>query len=388
MAITIINNPSGEPSVQDDLWHIAASDNSGTPDMRYVFDVWANGQQLIRVKQYPDPVTGQAYFNAGPIVRNGFSYEWFVPVNSDTHVYLTQPSDSGEISNLYQVRVGEDVSGVTTTNMASGEVRAYNWVAPPFKRRVSDSSIKMNKFYSNRPSGAKITLGQKLLIPFKTSNTVNLDLKLETYNHANALINSYADAGFYENNGYVQLDIGRDAMNNRFGSEYIHEEVKYYDVFFDDFGKFRVHHVCNPKYTPVNLYFINAWGMFDTATFGLVSRLTKDVERKSFTEKDFRQGQAAVTYFDSRNVYHESKVNYLNKSDHSLRLTMDAPTDAEYEWLAELISSPQVYMEKDGYYYPVTIKNTNYEYSKYVNNNLRPFEVDLEINQTRWSQLR
>jgi len=50
---------------------------------------------------------------------------------------------------------------------------------------------------------------------------------------------------------------------------------------------------------------------------------------------------------------------------------MDAPTDAEYEWLGELIDSPQIFMEVEGYYYPVSLKNTNYEFSKYFNNRMR-----------------
>jgi len=53
-----------------------------------------------------------------------------------------------------------------------------------------------------------------------------------------------------------------------------------------------------------------------------------------------------------------------------------------------LVASPQIYFEYDGYYYPVTIKATNYEFSKYVNNRLRVFEVEIEMNQTRYSQLR
>jgi hypothetical protein len=67
---------------------------------------------------------------------------------------------------------------------------------------------------------------------------------------------------------------------------------------------------------------------------------------------------------------------------------MDAPTDAEWQWLVELLTSPLVYFEQDGYFYPVTLKNTTYEYSKYVNNRLRPFEVDIDINQSRDTQLR
>jgi hypothetical protein len=133
---------------------------------------------------------------------------------------------------------------------------------------------------------------------------------------------------------------------------------------------------------------MNHLGMFDTAKFDLASRLTMDVTRKTFAKRDYTLGATAVSYYDANNKYVSSKIDYLNKKDHSYKLTMNAPTDAEYEWLAELIDSPQVYFELDGYYYPVSIKNNNYEYSKYVNNRLRVFEVDIDINQTRYSQLR
>jgi hypothetical protein len=127
--------------------------------------------------------------------------------------------------------------------------------------------------------------------------------------------------------------------------------------------------------------------MFDTAKFGLVSKLTMDVERKGFEKRDYSFSGNAVTYY-SNNKYNESKVNYQNKKDYTYKLTMDAPTDAEYEWLAELVASPQIYFEKDGYYYPVTIKSTNYEFSKYVNNKLKPFDIEIEMNQIRYTQLR
>jgi hypothetical protein len=386
MAITLISSPSGEPSVQDSLFHTVSSNNSNDLDFKYVFDIFVGGVQQVRVKQFPDPTTDKGYFDAAPIVRNTFSFEWFKPTNSTDHVYLNQPSASGEISQLYQIRVGEDVSGITTTNMASGEVRAYNWVPPSFKRKTFDSTTKLNKFYTNRPSGAKIGLGQKLLIPFKTNAT--LTFKVDTYGFDNALIDDYIDAVTYSNNDYVQLDIGSAAINSRFSSTIINSNVKYYDVYFNSFDKFRVVLQCNPKYTPSNLYFLNRWGMFDTVTFDLVSRLTSDIERKTFTQKDYRLTDTGVTYLNADNVYHETKTNYTNKEVLSLRLTMDAPTDAEWQWLIELLTSPIVYYELEGYFYPVTLKNSNYEYSKYVNNRLRPFEVDIDINQSRDTQLR
>jgi hypothetical protein len=63
-------------------------------------------------------------------------------------------------------------------------------------------------------------------------------------------------------------------------------------------------------------------------------------------------------------------------------------TDDEYVWLAELITSPQIYAQIDGYFYPVTIKATNYEYVKYQNSKLKPFFVEIEMNQTRYGFLR
>jgi hypothetical protein len=128
--------------------------------------------------------------------------------------------------------------------------------------------------------------------------------------------------------------------------------------------------------------------MFDTATFGLASRLTMDVSRKGFEKRDYSLGASSVSYYDTNNKYVSSKINYLNTSNHAYKLTMDAPTDEEFNWLNELIDSPQIYFEQDGYFYPVSLKNTNYEYSKYVNNRLRVFEVDINLDQTRYSQLR
>lgn len=381
--ITNLISPSGEPSIQDALWHIATSDASGTTGMKYVFDVYKGTEQLIRVKQFPDPTTGKGYFDAGAAIRNEMQYKWFTP--GDT-VYLVQPSTNGEIGIDYTIKVGEEVSGITTTNLASGNVTAYNFVPPLFKRRVSDLTSKLNKWLTNRPSSIKANLGGKVMIGFRTNAA--LTLKVDTYNYSNALIASTVDAVPESNNGFYQLNIGSTAINTRIGSAVIDANVKYYDVWFNSFDKVRVQLDCNPKYTPINLYFMNHWGMFDTARFDLLSKLNLDVERKQFEQRDLRQGTSAVTYYDANNVYHDSKVNYLNKKDWKYKLTMDAPTDAEYEWLAELISSPQVYAEIDGYYYPVSVATNAHEYSTYVNNRLRPFEIEIDLNQTRYSHLR
>ena len=152
--ISNLISPSGEPSIQDNLWHIASSDNSGVTDMKYVFDVFKGSEQLVRVKVFPDPTNGKGFFDASPIVRNEISFGWFVPDNNG--VYLKAPSQSGEVALTYQIRVGEEVSGVTTTNLASGNVKAFNYVLALFKRRQLDYTAFNNKWLTNRPLYANV----------------------------------------------------------------------------------------------------------------------------------------------------------------------------------------------------------------------------------------
>jgi len=383
MAITNIAYPSGEPTVQDALWHTFSSNNVAASDFKYVFDIYVGGTQQVRVKLFAEPANNIGYFDAAPTVRNTFTYQWFTPVSA---VYAAQPNASGQIAQTYQYRIGEEYSGVTYLNLASGNVTAYNWQAPLFKRFVEDSTSKLNKWFTNRPATINAGLGENLFIPFKTNTAITF--KVDTYNYSNVLINNYVDSsGLTTAAGYVQCNIGSAAINALFGSSVVNDGVKYYDVWFNSFDKIRVYLKCNPKYDAYNLHFINAWGMYDSARFDLVSKLSMDIERKTFMQRDYSFGAGGVSY-ETDNVYNESKVNYLNKKDFTQKLTMNAPSDDEWQWLAELVTSPKIFFEKDGYFYPVTIKATNYEFKKYVNNRLQVFEVELELSQTRYSHLR
>jgi hypothetical protein len=258
-------------------------------------------------------------------------------------------------------------------------------VPPVFGRRQSDLSGKLNKYLTDRPATIEADIADNVMVPIYTNAT--LTLKVDTFDASNALIASTIDTSGYNNAGFVQLNIGAAAINARLGT-IVTAAVKYYDVWFNSFDKIRVYIKCNGRYEPISLHFMNRYGMFDTAKFGLVSRLTMDVDRKQYRQRDYRFGTNAVTYYDGNNVYHDSSVNYFNAMDHKYKLTMDAPTDAEYQWLSQLIYSPQVYAEIGGSYYPVLIASNNYEYSTYVNNRLRPLEIEINVNQPRNSHLR
>lgn len=381
MAITINSNPPSGSSVHDAMWHVATSDNSGLTDMKYVFDVYIGGVQKIRVKQYPEPDNGKAYFDAGPTVRNSMTYAWFEPVDT---AYASQPDMNGQIGIVYSLRVGEDVSGVTTSNMASGEISGYNWCPPMFNRRVTGLSTKLNKWLTNRPLLAKTKEGERLYTGFYTDTA--LTLHCETFDGSNTSITSVAGSSTPVPNGFVQMNIGTAALTALLGITF--SGVKYYDVWFNSFEKMRVYLTCNPKYTPTLIHFLNMWGLYDTQRFDLVSKLTMDVERKGFEQRDYKLNGNSVDYYSSSNRYYEGKLNYSNKAAWTYKLTADAMSDDDYQWMADLMGSPQILLEHGGYCYPVTIEQTNYEYSTYVNNRLKPLEIEFKLNTNRMTQLR
>lgn len=398
MSITLIN-PSGYPSAQDNLWSIAYSSNSGQVDFKYVFDVFVDGVQLVRTKVFPEPSNGRGYFDAMPIVKNEITYGWFKPTtvgnSNDDGVQIIKSNTLNQ--KIYQLRVGEDYSGTTYLNLVSGNVTTYNYSAPLFKRRQINIGQKLNNWLTNRPTRIKAKTTDKILIPlFAQGDDFNPTIK--SYNINNQLIGTISNDFNFDPYLYNQLDIGFQALKKYFAfytlTDILTSSTAYYTIQFERNNQgwlsdiLRVDLDCNPMYTPINLYFINAFGMFDTARFNLASRLTMDVERKTFEQRNYALNNSTVDYYDANNVYNESKINYGSKTNHSYKLTMDFPTDAEYIWLAELIVSPQIYAEIDGNYYPVSIKSNNYEYSTYTNNRLRALEIDIELNQTRYNFAR
>lgn len=384
MAITINTNPTYGDSIQDNLWHVCSSTHSGSTDMKYVFDVYVNGVQKIRVKQFPEPITGKAYFDAGAVVRNSMTYQWFEPTNVSAYVY--EPNLSGEIGLTYNLQVGEDISGITTANLASGNTTVFNWSPPMFLRTEVNIDYKLNEWLTNRPMYCNAALTENIYIPFYTDET--LYLKCEKYDASNNMIGTTLEgSATVIENEFVQMNIGTTALSATLSTTF-NDSVKYYKVWFNGDEQIRVNLVCNPKYTCYPVHFLNRWGMYDTQRFDLVSKLSMDVERKSFGQRDYKFNGNNVDYLSTSNRYYENKINYSNKANWSYKLTANALTDAEWEWIADLMTSPQILLEIGGYTYPVTIKATNYEYNKYVNNRLKALEIEFEFNSDRYTQLR
>jgi hypothetical protein len=184
------------------------------------------------------------------------------------------------------------------------------------------------------------------------------------------------------------LNLSPGVINN-YIPNFIDDSVDYYTVQIGSGNVLRYNVICEPRYQKYNIHFLNRYGGFDTKLFSKVSRKTIDVAKSSFSQLPYKiDSNGAVSYNNANGVYHETKSTYSSQYTEKLILNSDLLNDAEYTWLADLIISPLVYVEMNGYFVPCSITQSNYEFKKVVNDKLTNLTIDVEFGDQFNAQYR
>lgn len=140
------------------------------------------------------------------------------------------------------------------------------------------------------------------------------------------------------------------------------------------------------------LEFLNSLGGFDYFNFTKVSRHTEDIERKFFqTTPNDLTSTGAIDY----SISNREKVQYYTKSMPKMKLTSDWVDYNTYNWLLELIESPEIYL-LDSYSAPsgsteirrIPVKNIEGNWEEKVSSVDKVFnlEVNLEFGINNFRQ--
>lgn len=146
------------------------------------------------------------------------------------------------------------------------------------------------------------------------------------------------------------------------------------------------------RYEHRRLEFLNSLGGFDYFNFTKVSRHSEDIERKFFqTTPNDLTSTGSIDY----SISNREKVQYHTKSMPKMKLTSDWIDYNTYNWLLELIESPEIYL-MDSYTTPtgtteirrIPVKNINGNWEEKTNNADKLFnlEVDLEFGIDNFRQ--
>jgi hypothetical protein len=408
MAITIQSSPATYASMHDDLWFVASSTNVGETSFKFVYDVYVNGSQVSRTKVFPAPSAEGSYgiFNSSPMVRS-YVTNYFEPSGSSILV-----ASNDKIKVDYTLQIGEEyVSGgnlVTTLNMASGALSAYNYYQPLFADIFfvnNDTPLVLSDYYENllienytddwltERDNDEITIehGDNFYATYFKVTSGTYSAWVDVVNEVGAVIDTAS--GNITLAGEMNLFNCQAGHINTWAGRTLITDTSYgYHVYLKKgvaiSRKLKFIQKCYPKFKQYNLHFLNRLGGWDTMKFALVNRRSTELQRASYRRNDWQLSGNRMTNIDTYNKYNETTLNYAIQHKDKFKLISDWVTYQDYEWLAQLVASTITYVEVQGAYFPVTISSNTYEYKVKNADKLFNFEIDIEVGKYLTSQFR
>lgn len=419
MAITIEQNLKDYAPAFNDM-EILLSDatNSGQPNYRYVFQIYVNTVLVATKKVLPDPSASLGYCDINEIVGSYIETE-IAPYASD------EGFEEGLFSPIVDVlvRFGNEFGSPTPTeylNLAnSGTVYAwaasfsYNeWVsriqfsaAGAFSPWILTSGTTRHFLtYQLAPKVSLSNLGWAWCILDDPTDVGVLEIK--TYDSADALIdtfNAITNVTTGTTSSKCQsVPIAPQSLNNILNANLslgtqpiIDSSVSYYTIKILDTLSAAMSETITCtieepcRYTQYRLHFLNKLGGFDAYNFNARNQISTQVERKQY-EKHVNRISIANNIV--RDHQYDGKQDYYVRSQDSIKLRSDFLTYEENQWLKELITSPQVYLEfADGdeqNFKPVRILTNKWEEKITSIDKLFKLEIDVEFSHANRRQRR
>ena len=395
MAITINNYPNNYQSVHEDLWFVVSSTNTGQTNFKYVFDVLINSVLVARVKAYPQPTTTKGLFNAATIVRNYWS-SYFKPDAAQPTLFSYVGTD---VRIPFTIQFGEEYGGTLYTNLTNGNYQCFNYYPNildglgAFTGAWYDDYKAMlltkrdtNNITTRRTNGRCFV--SLLNGALNTSKSWRFDVT--RYNSGTPTTETFG--GSLSITDYAMLDVSPDAVNDYLGYAFLTSATDYYILYayqdtIEQFS-FRVNILCEPRYETIPIHFLNSLGGYDTMNFSLVNREQRTIERKSFEKAEWEYATNTMRRADDYNIFYGGSNQFATTQTITYKLTSDWLNLTEYNWIKDLIGSPEVYMEKDGYYYPVKVTTSTWNEKKQYVDKVYNLELDIEFGSKAYSQFR
>lgn len=144
------------------------------------------------------------------------------------------------------------------------------------------------------------------------------------------------------------------------------------------------------RYTQRRLHFVNQLGGWEAFNFNLKSTKRREIERKGYKYDKYPVVAAGL----SRSLYDQAQVtNYVATQDF-ISLKSDFITEAQNDWLKELIESPEIYLEittaagAQQYFAVENIVGTSWMEKQTENDKLFTMDVEIKLSHKNYRQRR
>lgn len=391
MAITITEQPANFRPTSNPVVTTCSSTNVAQPKFNFIFELYdGTNTTLLRTLRIPTDINySYGIANIGRVLEDYVGADFF------KNIAGTQFKDCDKSFYNYWLRIGEEyeVAGVITQFLNLASFNAY----------VVNSSIIYKDYITfDFDDYITLTTSSKFLTSVDTRTVDRTD---EGYMHflneepfANIKIQTYFSDGSIDQTATITNTatsiIGMfpcnpaslNAATLATGSQpLIDTDIASYVIFAEDGGSvvsqnytFNVVDYC----TPYTLHFLNDLGGFDSFPF----QVAKDswTFEKEYYKQDPLRIQSDGTYVFSE-LDREVVQNYTNQKKKT-RLISNWITTEESEWLRELFSSPEIYLQNGSTFTSVLLKVTDYQVKYEEFDEIFNIEVEIEYSVDSYRQ--
>ena len=404
MAITINSTPNSDtyfPSMHDANWCVVTSDNVSQPSFKYIFDIYIGGNLIARLKSFPQVGNNKGIVNVSNVIRNYWS-SYFKPVYGSYTTFAYQGNDN---MVMYTIQYGEEYGGTLYTNLTMSEdLTAFNyavdympfnyisWTGGFYFENVYPGTLLTNREttkFTTRYSGSNLWV-TGLNSSINLAENWSIDVRTFDGN----TWSSFTNGGNYSVNGIVLMDISPQSLNNYLGLSKITSSTQTYEVRFkrggSEFLTCSVDIICESRYQPMQLTFLNALGGYDTMNFSLVNKQSRTNEQKQYNsvEWNYNPTTEKMERFDEYGKFYGGSTTFFLNQTITYHLISDYVSLTDYYWLRELINSPEVYVHSGDNYLPVLINTNNWSEKKLYVDKLYNLELDITLGSKANSQFR
>lgn len=380
MALTVSQTPQIYTPAYNEQIFVALSNQIAVADFYYLVQFQVGGSIIYtkKILQRPD---GYCVFDAIEVVKNYIKHS-FNPTVTD----ITYATDSAVAVTVY---IKEFYSAAVQSTYT------YNYVA--WNACLDSLTFNTYNYLDYVTNGGVI----KLLSPNASEYLVpNGKINIKADNWLHFFKDDFTDITFVlsKSTGVFKGSINKTIPSGTY-IHYVNAGAKIFDgsgITVDVTDKlsitfngssitrfnFSFTDVCS-KSVQYNVYYYKRNGAIGFKTFELVSQetMTKKTNTVRMNTKTLTSGvYSAPTYKREKNV-----VSTVTQK--SITLNTNWITEQQAIELNELFSSPMVWLQLEtGDYYPITITDNSYKFSKHVNDKLFNYSITADYDNTETRQ--
>ncbi len=372
MSITIRNTPADFTPVNNPIEWTATSSNDTEPAFKYIVQIYIGGVEKWQQKFKPEPLTGNDLL----IVQVDKILRDYITKNLYGESSVKGILAGNQSFTSYQIRIGEEyeVAGTLTQfpNLTNATAYAFNG-ALSYTDFVDflPATYLDTKFLTEAPAIRNTDLmGLGALHLMLDAGTTLTNWTIKTY-LATVLQNTYLVTTALSATNYYTFAAGFDAINNIDSANITGAPVQ--PILTSAIDQYTVEATLSTGQSevitynlvagclsndPVRVHWLNRLGGYDFFDFALTSRDSYKVEKKTMKQPiNAVTGVGVVIYSKQDRV----NVDYCVTETRTRQLTSNWISEVESEWLKDLISSQDIYIEEGGELIAVTITDNSYD---------------------------